>query len=83
MKKLISKLIEDDILQIEKNDGDYENILELIWFLANFGIMQIELFNKEYDKKIIEKKLYFIVELFYPYFTEKGLEVYKKLKYFL
>jgi len=80
MENLIEVLIDFDLLKEEEIEGSYRNILELIWFISNFGMLQINLFDKDLDIKVIEKKVFFIIDLFYPYLTKAGLEEYHKFK---
>jgi len=80
MENLIEVLIDNKLLKPEAFEGSYNNIIELIWFISNFGLLQVDLLSEKLDLELIEKKTYFIIELLYPHLTDTGLKEYNKFK---
>lgn len=64
--------------QPETHEGSFHYFAKNIWAILNSWLIEREVFGEE--QVSMEEVMYAIWEFHYPYFTEKGKEVYQILK---
>ncbi|WP_436515340.1 TetR/AcrR family transcriptional regulator [Ekhidna sp. To15] len=75
----IDQLVENEILIPEPDEGIYQNLAHVVWVTRIFWMSQ-EKFSDFIDVNNSEHASQVILDLFYPFLTDKGLLDYKMMK---